>query len=60
VPNEAELLTTAYKLAKLGIEHTLIEESDAPWTGQKTAIGCAIVTDRTAVRKVVSNLSLLK
>lgn len=60
VKNEAELREVAGRLAGHGIGHTLVEESDAPYEGQAMSIGIELVEDRTAVRKEVSSLPLLR
>lgn len=59
-PDEPRLRALACKLAAAQIAHTVVEEVDPPYTGQATAIGCALVNDRRPVRKVVSNLPLLR
>jgi len=38
----------------------LVEEVDPPYGGQAMAIGCPLVVDRTAIRKEVSSLPLLR
>ena len=60
VPGEAALKALASKMAVAGIEHRLVDEPDAPWEGQAMAIGCGLLNDRTRVRKVVSQLPLLR
>lgn len=60
VPGEAALKALASKMASAGIEHRLVDEPDAPWDGQAMAIGCGILQDRSRVRKVVSQLPLLR
>lgn len=59
-PDEPRLRALARKLAEARVDHTLIEEVDPPYTGQATAIGCALVNDRRPVRKVVSELPLYR
>ena len=60
VPGEAALKALAGKMAAAGIEHRLMDEPDAPWDGQAMAIGCQLLHDRSRVRKVVSQLPLLR
>lgn len=38
----------------------LVVESDPPYADQAMAIGCPLVIDRTAIRKEVSSLPLLR
>ena len=58
--DEPRLRMLASRLAAAQIAHTVVEEVDPPYTGQATAIGCALVSDRRPVRKVVSSLPLLR
>lgn len=60
VENEAELRRTAERLSSAGVGCLPIHEPDEPWSGQMTAIGCALVNDRQLVRKVVSSIPLLR
>lgn len=60
VLGEADLKAVASKMASAGIEHRLVDEPDAPWDGQAMAIGCGLLNDRSRVRKVVSQLPLLR
>ena len=60
VPGEAALRDVASKMASAGIEHRLVDEPDAPWDGSAMAIGCQLLLDRSRVRKVVSQLPLLR
>ena len=60
VSGEAALKALATKMASAGIEHRLVDEPDAPWDGQAMAIGCELLSDRSRVRKVVSQLPLLR
>ena len=48
------------ELTAARIEHTLIVEEDSPYEGQAMAIGLAPVRDRGPVKKVLSQLPLLK
>lgn len=59
VPNEAQLVRISESLTHAHIEHVLIEESDPPFTGERTAIGIRPVRDRSAVKRVLSSLPLL-
>ena len=60
VNSEPELRRAAQRLDSAGVGYQPIQEPDAPWNGQLTALGCVLVNDRTAVRKVVSDIPLLK
>jgi hypothetical protein len=60
VSGEAALKELASKMATAGIEHRLVDEPDAPWDGQAMAIGCSLLRDRSQVRKVVSQLPILR
>lgn len=56
VEGEAALRALA---ARLPGAH-LVVESDPPYVDQAMAIGCPLVIDRTAIRKEVSSLPLLR
>jgi len=60
VESQDALEALGNELERSGVGITRVREPDAPWNGQLTAIGCELVNDRTAVRKVVSQLPLLK
>jgi hypothetical protein len=60
VRDEKALEALAAKLWDSGVEHVQVREPDAPWCGQLTSIGCALVEDRSSVRKVVSGIPLLR
>jgi len=60
VPNEAALHDVESRLTELGLAHTVIVESDAPYSGQRTAIGIEPTCCRSTVRKVVSSLALIR
>jgi len=60
VPNEAELNAVAKRLAAAGVLHVPIHENAGPFAGQATAIGVMPISDRTAIRKVVSALPLVR
>lgn len=55
VPDEPALLVLASRVSH---PHVLVTESDPPYTGQATALGFLPVTDRTELKKVLSNLPL--
>jgi len=57
--DEQHLLNIASKLRRKKIPHTLIEEPDFPWNGAAMAIGVYPVSDRTQLKKILSNLPLL-
>lgn len=58
VPDEPELLRIAQRLKLSGVEHTVIVEIDAPYSQQAMSIGCALMTDRSAI-SCTSSLPLL-
>ena len=58
VPNEAGLLQIAKNLDDQKIAYILITETDAPYSGQATAIGLVPVTDRALVKPVLGKLKL--
>ena len=60
VPDEPSLSKLADRMVAAGIPHRLVDEPDEPWNGQSMAIGCELLTDRSRVRKVVSQLPLLR
>lgn len=60
VPDEVGIRRISRKLEELQVEHEVIEESDPPYDGQAMAIGCNLIRDRSPMRKVVSNLPLLR
>jgi hypothetical protein len=60
VDGEPALRRAAERLQAAGVGHTPIHEPDEPWGGQMMAVGCSLVTDRTPVRKAVSELPLLR
>ena len=59
VPNECSLRHIAKQLSIAGIAHVSIYEVDAPYDGQCTAIGIVPLSDRTKLKRIVSNLPLL-
>lgn len=60
VADETHLMAVANRLANAGIAHTVEVEDDAPYAGQRMAIGLALVQDRQPVRKLLSQLPLLR
>lgn len=60
VESEAQLIRIAGRLTARGVLYVLIRENAGPYSGQVTAIGVMPISDRTAVRKVVSDLPLVK
>jgi hypothetical protein len=58
VRSEAELIAVGVRLAAAGVAHVVIDEPDAPWNGQKMAIGLA-PAPRSSVRRHLSILPLL-
>ena len=57
--NETHLRSIAKRLSARGIEHTLIEENDPPYSGQATAIGIK-PGRRSTLKRHVSSLPLLR
>lgn len=60
VPNETELRAVGARLKAAGVLHVAIHENAGPYAGQATALGIVPIYDRTAVRKVVSALPLVR
>ncbi len=59
VATEADLMDLAARLSAAGVPHVLIEEPDAPWNGQATAIGLVPTVDKAALRAILGKLPLL-
>jgi len=59
VPNLAKILALERVLIEKAIPHKAIREPDWPWNGELLAIGIRPM-DRKAIRKILSNLPLLK
>lgn len=57
--DEAELIAISEELKAQGIPHLMIDECDAPYTGQFMAIGIPPM-EREKLRKVLSKYPLLK
>jgi peptidyl-tRNA hydrolase len=60
VSDEPELLRIAARLDTQCITHVLIRENAGPFDGQATAIGIPPTSDRTAIRKALSSLPLVR
>ncbi len=60
VSSEADLLHVAARLDACGVAYVLIREDAGTFANQVTAIGIPPVTDRTAIRKALSHLRLVK
>jgi hypothetical protein len=58
--SEPGLAVVARKLAIAGIPHVVIHEPDEPYCGAMTAIGVVPLKDRSAIKKIVSSLPLLR
>lgn len=58
VNDENNLKELADKLQSGGIEHVLVTEVDAPYTGQATAIGIKPTCNRHELKKYLSKLPL--
>jgi peptidyl-tRNA hydrolase len=59
VKGEPELQALAQRLERAGVPHVLIDEPDAPFFGQATAIGI-VPARKEAVRRQLSSLPLLR
>lgn len=59
VPDERTLAALADRLAAAGVPFVRIVESDAPFTGQLMALGCAPAR-KEALRRQLSSLPLLR
>lgn len=59
VPNEAGLAELETRLRHAGVQHTTIVESDAPYSGQRTAIGFP-PSGKEVLRRFLSSLACLK
>ena len=57
--DELELQQLQERLQDAEIDHTPIVEGEGPYGGQLMALGLSPVTDRAAIRKVVSSLPLV-
>lgn len=60
VADERELLHIAERLTSFGVPHVVIYENSGPFTDQATAIGVRPTVSRTAIRKAVSSLALVR
>ena len=60
VPDEPSLRELSAMLAGISHGHALIVEDAGPYAGQATAIGVSPLTDRAAIRKVTSQLPLVR
>ena len=60
VPNEQTLRSVAEALGKQSLTYALVVENEGEFANQATAIGLAPVEDRTAIRKAVSALPLVR
>lgn len=60
VSDEAALRALSARLYEAGVDHTLIEEPDAPWNGAAMALGIRPTPKTPALKKLLSQLPLLK
>lgn len=58
--DETHLREIRDRIWRAGIPHTLICEPDPPYDGQAMAVGLWPTSDRPAVRRVTSDLPLLR
>lgn len=54
-----QLSALAHRLARTGVPHAPIIESDSPYCMQLMAIGISPLVERRAIRKLVSSLPLV-
>lgn len=59
VPDEGALLALASRLERAGVAHVVIDEPDAPYNGQRTAIG-VVPARKEVLRRHLSSLPLLR
>lgn len=59
VPDESRLREIAAALSVAGVSHRLIQEPDAPWLGQATAIGI-VPGPRSRKLPIIPSLPLLR
>jgi hypothetical protein len=59
-PNETQLQVLGARLADAGIPFVPIVEGDGPYEGQLMALGLLPSQDRSAIRKVTSELPLVR
>lgn len=60
VPSERLLRQTYCRLVDVGLDPTLVVESDRPYSLQAMSIGLELVRDRTLVNQALSSLPLLR
>jgi sirohydrochlorin ferrochelatase len=60
VPDERALREVVRALGGLSVDHHLVVEDSGPFAGQATAVGVVPIADRSAVRKAVSSLPLVR
>ena len=60
VDGETELRRVAAALVERSLTHRLVVEDAGPFSGQATALGIVPTVDREAIRKVVSDLPLVR
>lgn len=60
VESELALYAAARRLDACGVLYTLIRENAGPFADQATAIGVMPISDRSAIRKAVSALPLVR
>ena len=56
--NESHLIGISHLLSEYDITHSVVTESDKPYSGQAMAIGLELVRDRSKVKKCLSYLPL--
>jgi hypothetical protein len=60
VPDEASLLRVVEALGQHSLTYKLITEEDGVYAGQAMAVGLKPSADRTAIRRAVSSLPLVR
>lgn len=60
IENEERLLELSKELDRAGINHKIIREIDAPYSGQAMSIGCEPTSDRTKIKRITCRLKLAR
>jgi hypothetical protein len=60
VQSEEELLKLEQKLIEFGVDHCAIREPDAGWNNQLMSIGLSPTVKTPAMKKILSQLPLLR
>lgn len=60
IDDEEQLLELSRQLDRECINHKVIRETDAPYSGQAMSIGCEPTTDRTKIKRLTRHLRLAR